>query len=227
VKLSLPTLLSFNAGYVDTAGFLALHGILTAHITGNLVTFGAAIALGSSGTIAKLLALPVFCCVIVIARLASFWLIERRYPVLKIMLWIQVALLLVAAILAVSYGPFPKGDGWHAISTGMALIGAMAIQNAAHRIHLGQAPPTTMMTGNTTQAMIDVADMLGGGTAEARATARRGMIKMLTSVAAFAAGCGMASAAFICMGSLCLAIPPIFGLLSVVARYDTPNGDAC
>jgi len=29
----------------------------------------------------------------------------------------------------------------------MVLIAAMAMQNAAHRIHLGSAPPSTLMTG--------------------------------------------------------------------------------
>jgi uncharacterized membrane protein YoaK (UPF0700 family) len=28
----LATLLSFNGGYIDTAGFLALHGLFTAHV---------------------------------------------------------------------------------------------------------------------------------------------------------------------------------------------------
>ena len=50
--------LSLLAGYVDTAGFLALHGLFTAHVTGNFVTMGAALTHGSSGAVAKLLALP-------------------------------------------------------------------------------------------------------------------------------------------------------------------------
>ena len=49
MRPSVPTLWSFNGGYVDTAGFLALHGLFTSHVTGNFVTFGAAIAQGTSG----------------------------------------------------------------------------------------------------------------------------------------------------------------------------------
>ena len=43
MKPTLPLLLSLNGGYVDTAGFLALQGLFTAHVTGNFVTFGAAV----------------------------------------------------------------------------------------------------------------------------------------------------------------------------------------
>jgi hypothetical protein len=36
-------LLSFNGGFVDTAGFLGLQGLFVAHVTGNFVTLGAAL----------------------------------------------------------------------------------------------------------------------------------------------------------------------------------------
>ncbi|MGO6831321.1 DUF1275 domain-containing protein [Rhizobium leguminosarum] len=225
-KISLATVLSFDAGYVDTAGFLALQGLFTAHVTGNFVTFGAAVVLGTSGIIAKLLALPVFCAVILVTRLASFWLAGRKYPVLSTMMRVKLLLLIVAATLAVSYGPFPKGDGWPAILTGMVLVAAMAIQNAAHKIHLAKAPPTTMMTGNTTQIMIDLADVIRGQSLEAKNAAKKRMIKMLTSVCAFAIGCGAAATAFIWLGIWCLAIPPLLGLLALVAEVETPEGDA-
>ncbi len=74
-----PLLLSVNAGYVDTAGFLALQGLFTAHVTGNFVTLGAALALGTSGAVAKLLALPVFCAVVIATRLTGT-LLSRRWP---------------------------------------------------------------------------------------------------------------------------------------------------
>jgi hypothetical protein len=46
-------LLSFNGGFVDTAGFLGLQGLFTAHVTGNFVTLAAALVLGTHGVIAK------------------------------------------------------------------------------------------------------------------------------------------------------------------------------
>jgi uncharacterized membrane protein YoaK (UPF0700 family) len=40
-------LLSFNGGFVDTAGFMGLQGLFTAHVTGNFVTLGAALVFGT------------------------------------------------------------------------------------------------------------------------------------------------------------------------------------
>jgi uncharacterized membrane protein YoaK (UPF0700 family) len=39
-KAMLPSILGLSAGYVDTAGFLALRGLFTAHVTGNCVIIG-------------------------------------------------------------------------------------------------------------------------------------------------------------------------------------------
>src|SRR5258707_13661315 len=109
MKLTLPTVLSFNAGYVDTAGSLALQGLFTAHVTGNFVTIGAALVFGTSGVVAKLLALPVFCIVIIATRLVSFKL-PAGWPALETMLTLKRLLLLLAAVLAIAMGPFATGD---------------------------------------------------------------------------------------------------------------------
>jgi uncharacterized membrane protein YoaK (UPF0700 family) len=66
-RLAIPGLLSFNAGFVDTAGFAALQGFFTAHVTGNFVTLGAALVFGAHGIIAKLVALPEFILVVAVA----------------------------------------------------------------------------------------------------------------------------------------------------------------
>ena len=73
----LPRVLSVNAGFMDAAAFLALKGLFTAHVTGNFVTLGASLVTGTSGALAKLLALPVFCIVIILARLLGHSLRER------------------------------------------------------------------------------------------------------------------------------------------------------
>jgi uncharacterized membrane protein YoaK (UPF0700 family) len=67
---SIAMVLTFNAGYADAAGFMALHGLFAAHVTGNFVTIGAALVFGTSGVVTKLLALPTFCVFVALARLA-------------------------------------------------------------------------------------------------------------------------------------------------------------
>ena len=228
MKPTVPTLLSFNAGYVDTAGYLALQGLFTAHVTGNFVTIGAALVLGTSGVIAKLLALPVFCTMILATRLVSFNL-PQRWPVLETMLTLKLLLLLVAALLAIGMGPFTNADSAPAILMGMTLVAAMAIQNAAQRIHLGAAPPTTLMTGTTTQIMIDLADLIRGAPpGVARDAIKARLRRMCVAVASFAAGAAAGALLFHAIGSWCFALPPVVAFLARItaksSRSPPPGG---
>ncbi|MDE1993568.1 MAG: DUF1275 family protein [Rhizobiaceae bacterium] len=216
MKPSLPTLMSINGGFVDTAGFLALQGLFTAHVTGNFVTFGASMVLGTSGATAKLLALPVFCIIVIIVRLLADVLTQRALPVLRSMLILKFLLLALAAIFAISFGPFLSGDGWRAILTGMTLVSAMAIQNAVHRVHLSSAPPTTLMTGTTTQIMIDIADLIRGGTPVAQAAIRARLGRMSAAVGGFAFGCAAAAVLFMFAGMECFLLPPILALTGIL-----------
>jgi len=125
-RATIPLLLSLNAGYVDTAGFLALQGLFAAHVTGNFVTLGASLALGTSGAIAKLLALPVFCAVVIVSRLLGTVLSNRIGIVFEVLLGLKVLLLIGGAALAIKWSPIHDGDSWHAILTGMILVAAMA-----------------------------------------------------------------------------------------------------
>src|SRR5579859_5876151 len=131
----LPLVLSFNAGFVDTAGYLAFQGLFTAHVTGNFVTLGASLVLGTSGAIAKLLALPVFCVVVIAARLLNTLLVDRHRRAFEALLALKVLLLICGASLAIRFGPFHDVDSWQAVLSGMILVSAMAIQNASHRVH--------------------------------------------------------------------------------------------
>src|SRR3977135_2123621 len=114
MQLGLPRILSVNAGFMDTAAFLALKGLFTAHVTGNFVTLGASLVLGTSGAGAKLLALPVFCLVVILTRLLSSALLQANRPALTIILGLKVVLLIAGAVLAIRLGPFRDGDAWQA-----------------------------------------------------------------------------------------------------------------
>jgi uncharacterized membrane protein YoaK (UPF0700 family) len=214
-KPALPAVLSLTAGYVDTAGFLALQGLFTAHVTGNFVTLGAALVLGATGTVAKLLALPMFCVVILLARLLSYRLPAMGLPVLRTMLVLTLVLLGAGAALAIGFGPFPDGDRATALLTGMTLVSAMAIQNLVHRAHLATAPPITIMTGSTTQIMIDIADTLRGLPSDVREATRARLRRMAISVAAFAAGCAAAALLYATINVWCFVIPPVLAAHAV------------
>lgn len=212
----LALLMSLNAGFVDTAGFLALQGLFTAHVTGNFVTFGAAVVLGTSGALSKLLALPVFCAVVFITRIFSFYLPAMGLPIFRSMLAIKTLLLALGGAAAVYFGPFAQADSWQAILTGMILVAAMAIQNAAHRIHMGTDPPSTLMTGTTTQIMIDVADVMRSAPASVLTVAKPRLGKMSASVAAFAFGCAAGACLYAKFGTWCFVLPPLIALPAVV-----------
>jgi uncharacterized membrane protein YoaK (UPF0700 family) len=216
-RATLPLLLSLNAGYVDTAGFLALQGLFTAHVTGNFVTFGASLALGTSGALAKLLALPMFCAVVIAVRLLNTVLSKRHWPALELLLSLKVFILIIGAVLAIRFGPFVDVDSGQAVLTGMVLVGAMAIQNALHRVHLGSAPPSTLMTGTTTQVMIDVADRIYAPD-ETESQSGTRLVQMSTNVLVFAIGCGAAALLYRRVGVQCFVVPPIVGCFQLIVR---------
>src|SRR5258707_3510642 len=103
-------LLSFNGGFVDTAGFLGLQGLFTAHVTGNFVTLAATLLSGTHGVVAKLLALPEFLVVIAAAHLVGAALRARGLPATQVLLVAKVVCLLAFCVLAVAFGPFPDSD---------------------------------------------------------------------------------------------------------------------
>jgi uncharacterized membrane protein YoaK (UPF0700 family) len=220
-RLLLPLLLSFTAGYVDTAGFLALQGLFTAHVTGNFVTLGASLVLGTSGIVAKLLALPVFCAVVIVVRLLATLLSKFARPVFEMLFGFEIVLLIVGAVLAIWLGPFHDGDRGQAVVTGMVLVAAMAIQNAVHRIYLGSAPPSTLMTGTTTQIMIDLADVVVRGSNDGQASVRSS--KMMLNVLTFAIGCGAAALLFMRFEMWCFMVPPIASVAVLAIRFADPD----
>lgn len=71
-----PALLSTTAGAVDVIGFLALGGLFTAHITGNLVVLATHYTTGRFGEIAPLLSVPMFVVVLGVITLTFVARIE-------------------------------------------------------------------------------------------------------------------------------------------------------
>ena len=216
----LSALLSFNGGFVDTAGFLGLQGLFTAHVTGNFVTLAATLVSGTHGVVAKLLALPEFVIVIAAARLLGAALRARELPARKVLLIAKVLCLLAFFVLAVGFGPFPDSDAPAALLTGFAGIAGMAIQNGVQRVHFSSLPPTTLMTGNTTQAVLDGVDLLRGQPDADAGAMRARLGRILWSIAWFALGCGLAAGLYYLAGFWCLALPVVVGAWTAILRDD-------
>ena len=217
MRLSVPDLLTYNGGYTDTAGFLALQGLFTAHVTGNFVTLGASLVNNNPGALAKLLALPVFCAVVAAVRFFSNCASSSNELVFNRLVAVKIGLFLVAPTVAMVAGPFGDAGSTAAFVTGMALVAGMAIQNAVHRIFFAKAPPTTLMTGSTTQIMMDLADLLRGNLSpEAHSQARGRCVTLLRSVGCFALGCACAALVYAAADRIVLIMPPIISAVAFI-----------
>jgi uncharacterized membrane protein YoaK (UPF0700 family) len=204
-------LAAFAAGFIDTVGFVGLFGLFTAHVTGNFVLIGAAIVTHHTGIVAKLLALPVFITAVAVTSV----LIRRgrgnRRLAMGYVLFGQAMLLMTFMAAGLLLGPFRNGDQPAAILMGMVGVVAMAVQNAAARLLFSHMSPTTVMTGNVTQIVIDVVDLLHGPSAEAKAR----VAKMLPPVAAFALGAIGGGLGFFVLGfwAVAIAVLAVFATL--------------
>jgi uncharacterized membrane protein YoaK (UPF0700 family) len=217
--ISLAALLSFNGGFVDTAGFLGLQGLFTAHVTGNFVTLAATLVMGTHGVIVKLLALPEFVIIVALACIAGSALRARGLPPLPILLMAQV-FLLAFFVLAVVLGPFPDSDVPAALLTGFAGVAGMAVQNAVQRVYLASIPPTTLMTGNTTQAVLDAVDLIWGAIQDETLAVRARFARTLRGIVWFAGGCTVAAVLYYWFGFWCLLVPVVVGTATAILRYE-------
>jgi uncharacterized membrane protein YoaK (UPF0700 family) len=211
-------LLSFNGGFVDAAGFLGLHGLFVAHVTGNFVTLGAALVQGGHGIIGKILALPEFIGVIALARLIGTIQRAHNLPAMTPLLIAKVTLLVAFFVLAVSCGPFPDADTPLALLTGFAGVAAMAMQNAVQRVHMSSLPPSTMMTGSTVQVTIDAVDLLTSADPDERDKVRGRFNRLALAILSFAIGCAVSAFLFFHIGFWCLAVAVVVGTLAAAIQ---------
>lgn len=211
-------LLAFTAGYVDTVGFIALLGLFTAHVTGNFVLIGATLVRGGDDVVAKLLALPLFLLSVAATRFSVLALERRgRDPAIWLVL-AQALLLLLFMALGLKAAPITDADAPVAIAAGMAGVAAMAVQNAASRTVFALLSPTTVMTGNVTQLVIDLVDRSRGAGNSGAATRWR---KLWPPVVSFAIGSAAGALGYVAIGFWSLLV----AVTAVLATFvDRRNG---
>lgn len=197
--------MGFLAGYVDTLGFSALFGLFTAHVTGNFVLIAVALAApAQTPALLKLLAFPAFILGVAAARLLVADCERRGNPAVKPTYLLQLVLLLGFMACGMLAEPVGREVGPLAMAAGLFGAAAMGAHSAASKLLLSHLAPTSMMTGNVTQLVIDTVDRLRG-TADAATKARCG--KFFWPVLAFALGCAAAAFAFLAVGFAALIVP--------------------
>lgn len=208
-------LMAFAAGFVDTCGFVALFGLFTAHVTGNFVLIGATLASPRPGILAKLLAFPAFILVVAVTQL----FLQRakrggRDPTLPALIaeGVFLALFLAAGVWG---SPVNDADSAMAVTIGVLGVAAMAIQNTTSRTVFAELAPTTVMTGNVTQAVMDAVEIATGSASIAAKIRLRKMLPPVVgfAVGAIAGGLGFAQLGFWCLIAPVLAIVCVAGVL--------------
>jgi uncharacterized membrane protein YoaK (UPF0700 family) len=223
VEWLLPALLSATAGAVDVIGFLALGGLFTAHITGNLVVLAAHYVTGRFSQLAPLLSVPVFVVVLGAVTLV-FGAADDVRASRRAMLILHAALLGGCLAFAIALGPLADAGGASTTLVGMLGVAAMATQNALVKLALPGSPSTAVLTTNTTQLAIDLATLArrrGQYDEIAQARHRAGLI--FPCVAGFMLGGAVGALLEVHLKLMALAMPVMLAALAVPLGELWPN----
>jgi len=210
----LPPLLSVIAGMVDLTGFFTLGNIFTAHITGNLVVIAAAAVRGGPLNPIQALAIPVF-----ILAVAAMWLFaqsssQRGRGLARRLLVIQAVLLAGLLLFSIITKPSANPHGLMAGIAVMIAVSAMACQYALFRVALPGAISTAVMTGNLTNTVLSLMDMLSPNRPLMDADAAR-LKKSLLLLFGFLAGCVVAAIATSVLRDWAWSLPVALATLAV------------
>lgn len=204
---------SFIAGFVDTVGFVALFGVFTAHVTGNFVLLGAELARPSSGVLIKLLAFPAFVMAVIAATLLVNWVERRDLSGERCLLTLQVLLMIAFMLCGMAAEPLSDPAAGLALLAGMLGAAAMGVQNAAARLLYPKLSPSTVMTGNVTQLVIECVKGITSLKEDFKIQVRR----LIWPVISFALGAITGALGFVSFGFLALLLPIclLIGLLTL------------
>jgi uncharacterized membrane protein YoaK (UPF0700 family) len=209
-------LLSTVAGYCDTATFVAADSIFSAHVTGNFIVFALQIVKGSgAGAWIKLLTFPVFWLAVMIGgRMAERK--GKRY----FLLVTEGILLLAIGIAAYVFRLWAAVDAKFIMYLlAMIAVLAMGLQNAFGKLFSKETyGPTTVMTGNVTQAALDLGSLFRNGFKE-KATLES-FRKQGPTIGGFLLGCLLGAIAGKQFGLQSMLLP---GILMIVCYLLTPK----
>ncbi len=216
-------LLSAVAGYVDAAGFTALIGLFPAHLTGEIV--GDAIAFSSGHArehMTRLWMLPVFVLSVTTATLVARLRRRRGQRAITGLLALVTTALALFSVSDALSALLHEGAHVSFLLSGGCAVAAMGFQNTLMRESLLGSCPTTVMTGNLTQVVIEIVDHLFGKVLRPTERDRKPRSRLLpTSTALFAfVGCAVLGGTLTrSLGTPSVALPAAVTLLLTVAAW--------
>jgi uncharacterized membrane protein YoaK (UPF0700 family) len=199
-----PVLLAFVAGAVDAATFLALFGLFVAQVTGSFITVGVQIVTHDPTSLTRMLAIPVFFVagagIVLVASAQRF-----TARALALSLTIEAVLLAAFTATGIAATPFASPNAPSAVLASVLGLLAMGVQSAMVRLMLRGVASTNVMTTNTTQLAIDVAEWLIASWRSSRSPQDPSARQARTGAAGRIAALGPIMAGFLA-GSLCGAV---------------------
>ena len=212
----LPLVLSVIAGSVDIIGFLALGGLFSAHITGNIVVLAAKLVAGEAAPVSYLISVPIFIFVLAMTKLLAVGLGRLHLASLTPLLLLQLLLLAAALVPGVGAGEHIDPNSGPMIFVGMMCVSAMAVQNALVRLSIQGAPSTAVLTTNITLATMDLGELLLGRDRASSIKAGDRVRHTWPAIAGFLLGCALGAACESMFGLQSLALPVGLAMLALI-----------
>lgn len=241
-------LLSFIGGYIDAVGFVALFGMFTASITGNVVVAMAVVGSRTpySGTATRLIIVATF---VVCSAAGSLLNSVSRHRagvtsrgVARLLLSLEAALLASYWGAGVALAPHLYADNAPAVQALAVLAtAAAAFQNSCVREALSGFPPTTALT-NTLAGFgsalggaaafslaqcgaLRLAPAPGSTLAAHAAKAREGLLVVSNPLVSFTLGALLGACLYSLIGFHCLCVPEALVLALVAQLFLAPAGE--
>jgi uncharacterized membrane protein YoaK (UPF0700 family) len=177
-------LLCFAAGFCDTLTFVAAGELFSAHVTGNFIVFAYDLIkhIDPHGW-QKLLTFPIFVLAVMLGGR-----IAKRSANMYLLLVLESLLLIVSGILSAVLLVQGQDSGWQVQVIVVLIVIAMAFQNTFGKLYnKATYGLTTVMTGNVTQASLDL--IKGLTTSPADSEIWVSFKKQLILIAGFLIGC--------------------------------------
>ncbi|OXA89953.1 YoaK family protein [Flavobacterium hercynium] len=194
-------LLTIIAGYCDTVTFVAADSIFSAHVTGNFIVFAYQIIKGSDvHAWIKLLTFPIF----IFAVITGGRIALRSTNRYTILFW-EGTILFLSGFVVYVLNYLNIFSEWTMYTIAMTTVFAMGLQNAFGKLYSKETHgPTTMMTGNVTQASLDLGSLIKNGIKDVESLLS--FKKQLVTIIGFLIGCflGAVAGKFFGLGTLVL-----------------------